>query len=171
MRSDRLPFLRAFALTALVLALGGCAVERTVLEDSAAETLGAPDDELDFWDDLATRSVVTNHDAIHGLLLAAGTTSDDDFAARLEAARHRGWIGEDENPDPNESASVGMISYAVCDILDIDGGVTMRIFGPSRRYCTRELVFLKLIPLRTEAQSLTGLEFIDLMGRIDDWRS
>ncbi|MCZ6543072.1 MAG: hypothetical protein O6768_05350, partial [Planctomycetota bacterium] len=48
------------------------------------------------------------------------------------------------------------------------GGLTMRLFGPSPRYCTRELIFMDILPQRTEHQSLSGLEFIDLVGRIED---
>ena len=60
-----------------------------------------------------------------------------------------------------------MIAMAACDILQIEGGLTMRMFGPSPRYCTRELIYLELIPQRTDYQSLSGLEFIDLLGRIE----
>ena len=62
---------------------------------------------------------------------------------------------------------MGMIATATCDILDIRGGVTMHLLGPSGRYATRELIYLDVIPPRTDNQSLSGLEFLDLAGRIE----
>jgi hypothetical protein len=164
MRSD------VFALLAvLALAPGGCTIERTVLEDSAVEVHPGYEAELDFWDDLATRTVVTNDDALYGLLLVSGEVAPPaDYAGRLAAARGRGWMSENDAPPMDESATVGLIAVAVCDILDIKGGLTMCIFGPSGRYCTRELVYRKYIPRRTENQALSGLEFIDLISRVEE---
>ncbi len=168
MPSSRHRRVAALVTALLAGAVAGCAMERTVLEDSAVDAFGGVESELDFWDELATRRVVTNDDALHGLLLLAGEDGGADYASRLEAARGRGWISESASPPKNESAAVGMIAVAVCDILDIEGGVTMRLFGHLPRYCTRELVFLEIIPGRTENQSLSGLEFIDLAGRVED---
>ncbi|MHC5004206.1 MAG: hypothetical protein ACYTJ0_13910 [Planctomycetota bacterium] len=156
----------AILVALLVGAATGCA--RTVLETSAADAYVAADDELDFWDDLEQRLVTTNYDALHGLLMVAGDeSSEGDWAAHLAAARDRGWLGPDQEPVPDEAATTGLIALAACEILDIDGGVTMRLLGPSPRYCTRELVFLGVIPPRTENQSMRGSEFVDLVGRMD----
>ena len=62
-----------------------------------------------------------------------------------------------------------MISMAVCEILDIRGGLTLSLAGYTPRYCTRELVFMEILPPRTEFQSITGLEFIDLISRMEDY--
>jgi hypothetical protein len=167
MHSDTLAALAVSAV--LAFSLAGCAVERTVLEDSAVDAYPGYEAELDFWDELATRSVVTNNDALYGLLLVSGEESPPaEYEGRLTAARARGWLGGEDAPPMNESAAVGLIAVAVCDILDIKGGLTMRVFGPSGRYCTRELVYREYIPRRTDNQSLSGLEFIDLLSRVED---
>ncbi|MCP3903040.1 MAG: hypothetical protein GY715_05325 [Planctomycetes bacterium] len=162
-------------LLLLVLMAGGCTIERMVHDDSAADALGALDDELDFWDEVATRHSVTNNDALHGLLLLAGVseeneTENDDisFSRRLRLARERGWIAEDRELPPNETATVGLMAMAVCEILEIPGGLSARVFGPSPRSCTRELIHRRMIPPRTDNQALSGLEFIDLVGRSED---
>ena len=67
----------------------------------------------DFWDELTTQRVVTNDDALHGLLLVvAPELVEANYAARLDAARKRGGIGEDADLPPTESARVGMIALA-----------------------------------------------------------
>ncbi|NNF45061.1 MAG: hypothetical protein HKO59_07870 [Phycisphaerales bacterium] len=153
----------------ICVGLNACTLERTVLRDSASSTYWRAADELDFWDDLALRPVTTNSDALHGLLgLAGEEASTEAYDLRLAAARERGWISTDDELLRNESATVGMIAVAVCDILGVQGGLSMRVLGPSPRYCTKELVFRELIPPRTENQSLSGLEFIDLVSRMED---
>jgi hypothetical protein len=153
-------------LLALLLLLAGCTIQRTLLDDSAADTLGTAEQELDFWDELATRRVVTNNDALHGLLLLEGAADvTEGYAGRLELAHQRGWLSAGAAPPANESATVGLVSTAVCDILDIEGGLLMRLVGGTPRYCTREVVYLGIVPDRTENQSLSGLEFVDLVRR------
>ena len=145
----------------------GCA--RTMLESSAVDDWPGNEAELEYLEALETQRVVTNHDALHGLLLLAdGADPHETYEQRLADARQRGWLAPDASPEANESAAIGMMAMAVCEILEIDGGLTMLFFGPSPRYCTRELIFLDILPPRSEHQSLSGLEFIDLLGRIED---
>ncbi|TVQ55186.1 MAG: hypothetical protein EA377_03930 [Phycisphaerales bacterium] len=155
-----------------VLLQNGCAMERTTAESSVVDSYATPDDELDFLDALERRRVVTNHDAIHALLMAAEPEAHEDlptdYESRVNRARQRGWVKEDAELPPNESATVGMIAVAVCDMLEIKGGLTMRVFGPSPRYATRELIFRQILPRRTDNQSMTGLEFIDLLSRVQE---
>lgn len=161
----------ALLLAIGALTLSGCAPGRSWSENSAFDAYPTESDELDFWDDLATRSVVTNNDALYGLLLLADNASArESYQDRVAAAQSAGWLKSDDPPPANESARVGMISLAVCDILEITGGVTMLVFGPSTRYCTRELVYLEVIPPRSENQSLSGLEFVDLVSRVQAFR-
>jgi hypothetical protein len=152
---------------ALVAFASGCA--RTMLPESAADKYPGDDAELQFWQQLETQTVVTNNDALHGLtLLADGQDPAQDYEQRVAAARTRGWLGSSDAPPANESATMGRIAVAICEILDIKGGVTMHVFGPIPRYCTRELVFLRYIPPRSEFQAISGLEFIDLITRAEE---
>jgi hypothetical protein len=112
---------------------------------------------------------VTNHDALHGLLLLADREDPfDTYEARVSTAKERGWLTKDWDRPANESARIGDIAQAVCVIADVEGGLTMRLLGPSPRYATRELVYLEVIPDRTEAQSVRGLEFLELMLLAND---
>lgn len=156
-------------LIVLLASVGMVGCARTVLESSAVDDWPGEEAELDYLEALESQRVVTNHDALHGLLLLAdGTDSHETYEQHLADARQRGWLAHDAGPEANESAAIGMMAVAACDILAIRGGLTMRLFGPSPRYCTRELIFLDILPARTEHQSLSGLEFIDLLGRIED---
>lgn len=161
------------ALLAIALAAAaGCSLQRTVLDDSVVDTYGGPEEDLDFWDAVIERPVVTNDDALHGLLmLADGADPAGGYDARLAEAKRRGWLDAEASPRRNASASMGMMSVAVCDILAIEGGLMMHLAGRRPRYCTREIVHLGIVPNRTENQSLTGLEFADLVRRVADRRT
>ncbi|MBT8484023.1 MAG: hypothetical protein HKO59_04680 [Phycisphaerales bacterium] len=164
------PLCIAFSAFVLLVALGanGCALSRTVLDDSVVDRFADPEQELDFWDELATRPVVTNNDALHALLLMTEEeVASPSYESRVAEAVRRGWMSDARRPPEHASATVGMIAMAACDLIDARGGVTMLVFGPSPRVCTKELVFLELLPPRSENQSLSGLEFIDLVNRLE----
>jgi hypothetical protein len=158
---------RFILLLLLLVVLGGCA--RTVLESSVVDATPADEAELDFWEGVESQRIVTVNDALHALfLLADGSDSFSTYEKRLVEAKRRQWLPAGAGPAANESATVGQVAMAVCQILDVKGGLTMRLLGPSPRYCTRELVFLGILPPRTEHQSLSGLELMDVVGRVED---
>ncbi|MGD9692556.1 MAG: hypothetical protein AB7G17_11095 [Phycisphaerales bacterium] len=162
MRSDRIALVALAATTILT----GCA--RTLSESSAVDAHA--NDDGAFWTALESQRTLTNHDALHGLfLLADGADTHATYEERVASARDRQWISAKEpNPVANESISVGRVASAAARIAEIKGGLSMRLAGPTPRYATRELVYMGLLPDRTENQSMSGLEFLDLIGRMED---
>ena len=157
------------ALAALA-PLAACAT--THVKDSAVDHAATSATELDFWQMLETQPLLSNHDALHGLLLLAEFEDDHaGFAERLAEARRRGWLGETAELDPEGAATVGFVSVALCEVLKIDGGLTMRLLGRSPRYCTRALIDAGLLPDRSPNQAVRGPEFIDLVAHAEDWRA
>ncbi|MDG2094167.1 MAG: hypothetical protein P8J89_02725 [Phycisphaerales bacterium] len=151
---------------------GGCTLfDRTTVDNSAVQQFPGNDQDFDFWDSLAKQPVVTNDDALHGLLLLSGGKDDcETYECRYEAGITRGWFDGSWGgmPPADESARVGWVAVAACQILEIKGGLTMRLFGDSPRYCSRELTFMGLLPSLSENEALTGLEFTALVDNIED---
>lgn len=169
MRSDPRLASLLIAVLALVVA-GGC--QRQVLPSSAVNEFPSADDELDFLDAVYRMTAVTNDDALHGLfLLADGDDPHPDYEARVAAAKARKWMPSGFDRPANESAQIGWMAMAGCEICGVKGGLTMLVIGPTPRYCTRELVYLRVLPLRTENQSLTGPEFTDYLNRLQRLRA
>jgi hypothetical protein len=159
---------RAIAAALACVALGCAACERSRVEDSAIDRFPASKDELDFLEALDKQVVVTNDDALHGLLMFAdGTDLSTSFEGRVEVAKRKEWIPSSWDRPADESAQVGWMSVAACRVLNIKGGLTMRLTGPTPRYATKELVFMEVLPLRTENQSLSGKEFVDFLNRLN----
>lgn len=153
--------------TILVTAGGLSGCQRQVLPGSAVDRFPSAEDELDFLAEVHGMTAVTNNDALHGLIIFAdGFDACTSYEERVELARSRRWVPQGFNASANESASVGWMAMAGCQICDIRGGLTMHLLGPTPRYCTKELVFMQVLPLKTENQSLSGAEFTDYLNRL-----
>lgn len=154
----------------LLGALVGC--RPYVMTNSAVDQFPKADQELDFLAAVEKMPAVTNNDAFHAmLLLQDGQDSSSDFEARRAEGLRRRWIRSWDATNPNEAARVGWMASAGCRVMQVQGGLTMRLFdpmvGPLPRYATRELVYMEILPLRTENQILTGAEFVDYLNRLD----
>lgn len=165
-RSIRTSLGAALAGAVAVAVALGC--ERSRVEDSAIEKFPRQTQELDFLDALMGQVVVTNGDALHGLIaFADGADLASTYAGRVEVAKRKGWLPGGWDRPPEESAQVGWMAVAACRILGVKGGLTMRLTGPTPRYATKELVFMEVLPLRTDNQSLSGKEFVDFLNRLE----
>lgn len=157
-------------LALLVVLLAGC--RPYVMSSSAVDQFPKADQELDFLAAVEKMPAVTNNDAFHALLmLQDGQDPSADFAERRAEGLRRRWIRNWDATSANEAAKVGWMASAGCRVMQVEGGLTMRLFdpmvGPLPRYATRELVYMEVLPLRTENQILTGAEFVDYLNRLD----
>ena len=153
-----------FAVGWLVVA-PGC--ERQLTTTSVVERYRSGDEEVEFFEELKDSMVVSNEDALHALyLLADGEDYWDTYADRVAEAQRRRWIPTSFSEPSTESAEVGWIATASCRIAGLDGGVSMRIWGPIPRYAVRELRNSHILIGKQESMSFTGAEFVDFLTRL-----
>jgi len=137
------------------------------MRSSAVDTYPKADQEIDFLAAVEKMPAVTNNDALHAfLLLQDGNDPNADYASRVQEGIRRGWLPRGSDRLADEAARVGWMATAGCTVMDVKGGFTMHLFGPVPRYATKELVFMEILPLRTENQVLTGAEFVDYLNRL-----
>ena len=152
-------------------AIGGCA--RTVIENplNTNYPAGDLDGDLNYWHTLPTRSAVCNDEGLHGIfLLADGEDTLGSYEARVMEAKKRGYLPEDWAEAANLSMRRGTLARSVCVICKIKGGVMMQVFGPRARFAIRELVYMQIMgDPSTEAQSITGLEFLGVISKAQDY--
>jgi len=152
-------------------AIGGCA--RTVIENplNTNYPAGDLDGDLNYWHTLPARSAVCNDEGLHGIfLLADGEDTLGSYEARVMEAKKRGYLPEDWAEAANLSMRRGTLARSVCVICKIEGGVMMQIFGPRARFAIRELVYMQIMgDPSTEAQSITGLEFLGVISKAQDY--
>ncbi len=159
--------LAAPAVTLLMALLLTAGCTRTTLKSSVADAHGDTDEfaEMDFWDGIAAAPIVTNHDALHALILSFGHKAGD-FRSELALARKRAWVNE--ALAVNESARIGWIARAVCMETGIKGNLTMRMFGPRERYALIHLNNRRWLPNMSPEQAVSGAVLIALLSRAED---
>ena len=158
---------------ALVSALGllGCAAPRAPESRLNPNTL---DDDA-FLGYLADQPLVTVDEGYRAaIILAEGEDKSTTFDER------RAWLQERDiarpawHLEPDEYIDNGSMSFMVCQILKIKGGIDRLIFGSwglgDRRYAYRELVYRDLIVTPSaDYAPMTGGELVNLLGLADEY--
>ncbi len=122
--------------------------------------------ELDFWHGLADLPLTTNNDAFHGLIIYANDADPNlTYEDRLAWLVEQGHLDAGFDGQADEAVGYGTIARIMASILDIKGGLTMRLIGPHPRYALRELTFLRIIPTRSVQQGVPGIEFLSIISR------
>jgi len=130
------------------------------------------DSQLEFWSELESQPITSNDDAFHGLLLYLdGNDAATDYAHRLAALKARGLLLPGFDRPADEAVSRGVLAVAIAKVLQIKGGVMMRLTaGNFDRYALRELVYRKVYPAGSENQTFSGAEYVGIIGKIDDYQ-
>jgi hypothetical protein len=142
--------------------------------DRVTAKLGGSDDnsQFEFWDALNKRPRTCNDEAFHGLLLYL---DDGDRAGnydvRVKLLKDRRMLPQAFDRPADEAVRRGTLAFAVARILNIKGGLIMRLTGNSERYALLELQDMGVFPTSSENQSFSGAEFVGLIGRVDDFRT
>src|SRR5581483_4142567 len=122
-----------FLLPLLFLAISVCGCQAPHAGAPLTQTLGAsdPDTQLEFWHRLNERSMTTNDDAFHGVLLYVdGKDACADYPARVSQLKSRKMLPSDFNRPADEALQRGTLAVAVVRILQIRGGLMMNLLGP-----------------------------------------
>jgi len=154
----------------LPLLLLGC--EAAMVDKPLTTELGGVDAQqrLDFWHTLTDRQVTSNDEAMHGLLLLLDDEYEaEDYAARVELMKQKGYLPADFDEPANQAVTRGTVAVALANGMDIDGGVMLRLLPHSPRYATRELVYMRLYPASTPNQTFSGSSFLGVIGKAEDY--
>ena len=162
----------SLALAILAL-LPGCQSARVA--DPLTRTVGGndADQQLAFWHGLADRPVTSNDEAFHGLLMFANDGDDPagDYPGRVAALKARGMLPASFDQPADQSVDRGTVAVALTKVLNIRGGVIMRVLGPSPRYAVRELQYLNLYPPSSQNQTFSGSEFLGIIGKAEEYQN
>ncbi|HEV2293466.1 MAG TPA: hypothetical protein VGR35_06390 [Tepidisphaeraceae bacterium] len=158
----------------IVLLLGaGCQSSPTPVPDSLTAQFGGSevDAQMEFWHRLTEKSLTSNDDSFHGLLLYMDGEDDAaGYQARVEKLRARNMLPRGFDDPGDVAVSRGTLAVAIMRLTGLSGGVTSRIFGVSPRYAVRELMFAGVYPPSSPNQTFSGFEFVGIIGRIEDYQ-
>lgn len=157
-------------LIGVLLLVNGCQI-KPVAQALAPEMTGSdPEAQMEFWHTLVDRKITSNDEAFHGLLLFLDQEDPSaDYEARVALLKQRQMIAEDFDQPATAAIQRGTLAVALVRFLQIKGGVTMRMLGPTPRYATRELQYLSLYPASSPQQTFSGAEFVGIIGRAEDY--
>lgn len=157
-------------ITGLLL-VTGC--QRTLVTDplNVNYTPDNIDAEMAFWTQLPDKRIISNDEAIHALIVFADDTDPhQSYDARVAALKEKGWLSGDFDRPANEAVSRGTVAQILCHVLDIQGGLTMRLLGPVPRYAVRELIYLRIMMRGTQQQGLSGIQLAGIMSRAESYQ-
>jgi hypothetical protein len=149
-----------------VLLLTGC--QRTIVSD--ALPMGG-DSEMAYWHGLPDRPVVSNDEALHGLiLLVNGEDPSESYEQRVEWLKERKLLSSGFKKPAPEAVECGTVAQVVARHLDIKGGLSMRLLGAHPRYAVRELVYLQIMRPATPQQALRGIDFMGIISKAEAYK-
>lgn len=169
--------LKSLALLATLTAclgstLVGCQsaqVKNTI--DPAIIASHTDDDQMTFWHELAQRPMVANDEAFHAILLFVdGQDQNENYEARVAGLKSRKMLPGSFNAAADQAITRGDLAVAIVGVLNIKGGVMLRLTGPNRRYAMRELVYQGIYPDSSEYQTFTGQQFVGIIGKAEDYQ-
>jgi hypothetical protein len=144
------------------------------VDDPLTQAYGSaePEQQLEFWHQLADRPFTTNDEAFHGLLLYLdGTPAAATYEQRVTELKSRGLLQADFDDPAGQAVSRGTLAVAIARSLKVPGGLMYGVSPQNPRYAVRELVFLNLYPpMSSPNQTFTGSEFLGIIGRMEDWQ-
>jgi hypothetical protein len=158
---------------AVLLLVGVLGCQTAHVKEPLTRELGGNDanEQLEFWHRLADRPVTSNDEAFHGLLMFLdGDDPAEDFAGRVNALKSRKMLPKGFDQPADQAVDRGTLAVAIVKALDIQGGLALRLLGPTPRYAVRELVYMELYPPSSPTQTFSGAEFLGIIGKIEDYQ-
>ncbi len=153
---------------AAAVALVGC--EQVGVITSGGEALPAGEDSAAFFNRISSEKVVTENDAMRGMLyLLDGQDDTGTFEQRVNQLQEKGILGKTWSFDAARPLTKGKLAFMVYQATKIPGGVMLMLTGPTQRYCLRELQYRGLMSEGAFYNNVTGLEFIAVMSRADEY--
>ncbi len=160
-------------LISVLVCLSAAACQRTVVRQPLAIDELDPADtskQMEFWHNLPGRSAVSNNEGLHGLLLFVDNKDEaKNYPERVAAAKAKGWLPDDFDEPGDLVMQRGTLARAVAKASDIKGGVMMRITNGSARYAERELEYLRIMGPGTQQQAVSGLDYVGVISKMQDY--
>jgi hypothetical protein len=87
----------------------------------------------------------------------------------VAALKDRGLLPSGFDRPANEAITRGTLAVAITKAMKIKGGLMLHLLSDQPRYAVRELMYENIYPPSTPQQSFSGMEFVGIIGRLEDW--
>jgi hypothetical protein len=162
--------LMVIVVLAGVAGLAGCGAGPGTLTGGGAK-LVENENSAAFLDRISSQVNVSENDAMRGVLLVLdGKDQAATFEQRVETLRKRKIVAERWDCDAARPLTRGKLAYMVYQACKVPGGVILRLTGPSRRYCLRELQYREMMGDGFLMSPVSGMEYVAVLTRADVYR-
>jgi len=152
-----------------VAAFCGCAPAGLKVVNGEA-TLPAEENSAAFLDRMSSLDTVTENDAMRGMLMLEGGDETKTFSQRVATLVKRKILDPKGNHDASRALTRGKLAYMSCSACKLSGGLILRLFGYSERYCLRELQYREMMTPGAPSTAISGMEFTSVLTRTDIYR-
>jgi hypothetical protein len=158
----------AAGLLAAIILIGGCGSGGI---RGAGATLPADEDSSAFADRLSSQEVVTQNDAMRGVvMLLDGEDRYTTFQQRAHGLRDRGVVDASWDLDADAPVTRGQYAYMIHQAAGLPDCVMTALLGPSQRYCLRELQYRGVMVSGAPYAVINGLEYVSVLRRADEYK-
>lgn len=125
-----------------------------------------------FLDRASDMEVVDIDSALHGMCIVVdGEDKNADFKSRMDQLQGSGIVAKSWKISPAQSLTKGRLAYMVYQVCGIkEKGVMIGLFGPTQRYCLRELQYNGMMAPGNESMLVTGMELVAVLTRADIYK-
>jgi hypothetical protein len=156
-------------LAAAILLAGatGCAGPTSQIVSGHTE-LPPGESSAGFLDRVSSQPTVSQNDAMRGIvLLLDGKDEAESFQHRLARLKGRRILPDTGSFGAQRPLTNGLLAYMVYQACKPPGGLTLALFGPSERYCLKELQYRSFMPPGVAYGKVTGMEFVAVLNRAE----
>jgi hypothetical protein len=161
------------AVLTLMVLLTGCQAARVTQPPLTRQYGGSDDDaKFGFWNGIADRPLISNDEAFHGLLLYKYDRDPEiSYAQRVSLMKGNHYLPADFNAPADEATNRAILAYAITQMFGIKGGLMMHLLGTTPRYALLELQDMGMFPASSENQTFSGLEYVGIISKIQDYEA
>ncbi len=159
----------ALSVLAAAAGVGGCGGTGAIIDPGVAGP--ADDDSGAFLDRVADGAMVTQHDAMRGVLflLEPEGAAPKNFGDCVRTLRQRNILPAEADQEDTKPIRRGELAYMIYQAARVPGGVILTLTGPSRRYCLRELQYRGLMGPGPAYSPVSGMEYVETISRADTY--
>ncbi|MCD4699488.1 MAG: hypothetical protein K8R91_02825 [Phycisphaerae bacterium] len=159
----------------ILLSIAAAALTSCQAGNNAPQVLGGDAklskvDSATYLDGISSLLTVSEAEAFEGVLLVLSEPHKATFAQAVTALRERKIVPANWGFQADRPVTKGKVAYMTYQACRIKGGLTLQLTGPSQRYCLKELQYRGLMSPGVSYNTVTGMEFLAILGRIDEFR-
>ncbi|HBR15906.1 MAG TPA: hypothetical protein DD723_10290 [Candidatus Omnitrophica bacterium] len=139
------------------------------------QEMGVPESVFDkqiFFADLLSQEAILRSEAYQAFVILMGVENQyKETTAQFHFLLENGFLPQylRVESDHYQPLSKGQAAYIFCKILEIKGGVVLRIWGVSQRYALKELVYEGIMSKGLVNDLMSGGDFIFTLKRAADY--